>query len=155
MTFESSPDFSAYTLQELLEAQAGINREKYPLRAKEIESLIAWRQARRLDVRGSYPERIRSLPLFDGAFDAYKLAAENASVLFATYPAGTEIAPHTHDTDNYGVITRGELLLTMNGNTTRHEAGSWYHVPAGAAHSARFMVDTEEIEFWFDSTIDG
>ena len=29
-------------------------------------------------------------------------------------PAGTEIPLHKHDTDNYGVITRGELLLTMD-----------------------------------------
>ena len=155
MTFESMPDFNGYTLEELLEAQAGINREKYPERAKEIDNLIAWRQARGFGVRGSYPERIRSLPLFDGQFDAYKLAAENASVLFATYPAGTEIPPHPHDTDNYGVISRGELLLTMNGETTHHALGSWYHVPAGVAHSARFMVDTEEIEFWFDPTDQG
>ncbi|MFM1895212.1 MAG: hypothetical protein RLZZ385_286 [Pseudomonadota bacterium] len=98
---------------------------------------------------GQYPDRIRRLPLYNGRFDAYQLAAEGAQVLFASYPAGTDIPPHNHDTDNYGVITRGELLLTMNGETQRIGVGQWYHVPAGAEHAARFDVETDEIEFWF------
>jgi hypothetical protein len=69
---------------------------------------------------GQYPDRIRQLPLFDGRFDAYKLEAKGADVLFASYAADTSIPAHTHDTDNYGVITRGELILTQNGMTTRH-----------------------------------
>ena len=98
---------------------------------------------------GLYPERIKTLPLFDGRFDAYKLQAENSDVLFASYPAGTSIALHTHDTDNYGVITRGELILTMDGVVSRFGVGEWYHVPAHMEHSAEFEVETDEIEFWF------
>ena len=98
---------------------------------------------------GKYPERIKSLPLYDGRFDAYKLTAHGADVLFASYPAGTFIPEHQHDTDNYGVITRGELILEMAGETTRYGAGDWYHVPANAVHAARFETDTDEIEFWF------
>lgn len=99
---------------------------------------------------GKYPDRIKTLPVYDGRFDAHKLAADGADVLFASYPAGTEIPPHTHDTDNYGVITRGELLLTMNGKTSRHGVGDWYHVPANVEHAAEFLVETDEIEFWFE-----
>lgn len=98
---------------------------------------------------GRYPDRIRSLPLYDGRFDAYKLAAEGADVLFASYPAGTHIPAHCHDTDNYGVIIRGELSLTIGGQTRRYAAGDWYHVPAHAPHSASFAEETDEIEFWF------
>lgn len=98
---------------------------------------------------GKYPTRIKSLPLYDGRFDAYKLEAKESEVLFASYPSGTLIPPHTHDTDNHGVITRGELLLTMNGKTTRIATGDWYHVPANVEHSAQFEVETDEIEFWF------
>lgn len=96
-----------------------------------------------------YPELIRNLPAFGGRFEAYKLEAKNCEVLFATYPAGTVIAPHQHATDNVGVITKGELLLTMNGATQLITAGSWYHVPAATEHSAKFSIDTAEIEFWF------
>jgi quercetin dioxygenase-like cupin family protein len=47
------------------------------------------------------------------------------------------------------VIIRGELQLTMNGKTTRHGCGDWYHVPAFVPHAATFDVETDEIEFWF------
>ena len=98
---------------------------------------------------GQYPDIIKTLPLYDGHFDAYKLEAKGSDVLFASYPAGTVIPAHSHDTDNYGVITRGELLLTMNGKTTRHGVGDWYHVPAHIEHAAEFKQETDEIEFWF------
>ncbi|MDC0661639.1 cupin domain-containing protein [Marinobacter sp. SS21] len=99
---------------------------------------------------GKYPDKIRTLPLFDGRFDAYRLAANGADVLFASYPAGTSIAPHSHETDNHGVIVCGELILTMNGKTARYGAGDWYHVPAGVEHAAQFEQETDEIEFWFE-----
>lgn len=98
---------------------------------------------------GKYPDKIKSLPLYDGIFDAYKLEAQGSDVLFASYPKGTSIPPHTHDTDNYGVITRGELILTVNGQAQRFGVGDWYHVPANTEHAADFEVDTDEIEFWF------
>lgn len=98
---------------------------------------------------GKYPDKFKSLPIYDGRFDAYKLAAINSDVLFASYPKGTEIEPHSHDTDNYGVITRGELILTMNGETSRVGVGEWYHVPTNVIHSAKFEQETDEIEFWF------
>lgn len=98
---------------------------------------------------GKYPQKIKELPLYDGRFDAYKLAATNSDVLFASYPAGTSIPTHSHDTDNHGVITRGELIISMNGEETRVGVGEWYHVPAHIEHSARFDVETDEIEFWF------
>jgi quercetin dioxygenase-like cupin family protein len=96
-----------------------------------------------------FPDRIRSLPSFDGPFDAYRLAAEGCDVLFASYPAGTVIEPHTHETSNCGVITQGELILKVAGREIRYRAGDWYQVAAGQSHAARFEVDTSEIEFWF------
>jgi len=96
-----------------------------------------------------FPEAIRSLPDFDGLFDAHRLAGEGCDVLFAIYPAGTEIEPHTHETDNVGVVTAGELVLAVDGAERRFAPGQWYRVPSGTEHAARFEVDTAEIEFWF------
>jgi len=98
-----------------------------------------------------FPPQCLGLPKFDGPFDAHKLRAEGCAVLFASYPAGTAIPSHTHETDNVGVITQGELILTMNGAERRFGVGSWYHVPAGAAHAAKFNLPTSEIEFWFEA----
>jgi quercetin dioxygenase-like cupin family protein len=100
--------------------------------------------------RKHFPGLIRELPEFDGPFDAYRLAAPGCDVLFASYPAGTSIPPHTHETTNTGVITQGALILTMNGTETRYGVGEWYRVDAGVEHAARFDEDTSEIEFWFD-----
>jgi quercetin dioxygenase-like cupin family protein len=96
-----------------------------------------------------FPIQLRGLPKFDGPFDAHRLAAAGCDVLFASYPAGTTIAPHTHATDNVGVITQGELILTIDGREQRYGVGSWYEVAAGVSHAARFEVPTSVIEFWF------
>ena len=98
---------------------------------------------------GSYPDKIKKLPLYDGRFDAHRLEAKDCDVLFASYPAGTSIPTHTHDTDNHGLITKGELTLTLSGETLRVCVGEWYHVPANVEHSAHFEVETDEVEFWF------
>ncbi len=98
-----------------------------------------------------YPELIRKLPRFSGRFEAYQLDAAGGKVLLASYPAGTVIEPHHHDTDNVGVITTGVLLLTIDGKTRRVGPGEWYNVPAHTMHAAEFPEDTAEIEFWFDA----
>ena len=98
-----------------------------------------------------FPERIRALPAFDGPFEAFKLSARRCDVLFAAYPAGTSIPPHHHETENVGVINRGELILTLNGEERRFGPGDWFHIPARAEHAARFDRDTSGIEFWFAS----
>ncbi len=109
--------------------------------------------SRRDASRGHFPSRIRALPPFDGPFDAYRLAAEQCEVLFASYPAGTSIPLHTHETENYGVITEGELILIAAGKEQRYGPGEWYHLDAGQEHSARFDSDTSEIEFWFQPSL--
>ena len=96
-----------------------------------------------------FPALVRRLPKFAGPFDAFKLHADGCDVLFASYTAGTSIEPHHHETENVGVITRGELILTVGGREQRYGAGEWYHVPARVIHAARFETDTSEIEFWF------
>ena len=92
-----------------------------------------------------FPVEIEALPNFEGPFDAHRLQAAGCEVL----SAGTTIEPHTHPTDNVGVITKGQLILTMEDQVTLYGAGEWYHVPAGIDHAARFDTDSAEIEFWF------
>jgi quercetin dioxygenase-like cupin family protein len=99
-----------------------------------------------------FPKLLRSLPPFQGAFDAFKLEAKDCDVLFASYPKGTVIPLHTHETENVGVITQGELILTVDGKEQRYKVGDWYHVGARVQHAARFDVETSEIEFWFYRT---
>ena len=99
-----------------------------------------------------FPIQFQQLPRFDGPFDAFRLSAQGCDVLFASYPGATVIPEHTHATDNVGVVTQGELTLMLDGGAEqRFGVGSWYHVPANVAHSARFEVPTSAIEFWFEA----
>ena len=101
--------------------------------------------------RSQFPDLIQSLPEFDGPFDAFRLAADNCEVLFASYPAGTSIDTHTHPSRNAGVITVGELILTRDGRDERYGIGEWYRLEPNEPHAARFEVATSEIEFWFEA----
>lgn len=96
-----------------------------------------------------FPDLIQQLPRFEGPFEAFQLSAQDCDVLLSSYPAGTVIPPHSHETENVGVITQGVLLLTMGGKTAIVCTGEWYHVPAGEEHAAEFSEDTAGIEFWF------
>ena len=98
-----------------------------------------------------FPAEIRALAEFDGPFDAFRLPGEHCDVLFASYPARTSIPTHSHPTNNVGVITKGMLILTIDGEQTSYGTGDWYHVPPGVDHAADFEVDSAEIEFWFRS----
>jgi len=97
-----------------------------------------------------FPDLIRKLPPYKGRFDAFQLAATNCKVLFASYPKGTVIEEHTHDTENVGVITQGELILITQDGEQRYRPGDWYHLDAHQPHAARFDQVTSEVEFWFD-----
>lgn len=47
------------------------------------------------------------------------------------------------------MITRGELRLSIDGQTATYRTGDWYQVPAGVLHAAEFAEETDEIEFRF------
>ncbi|MHC5063859.1 MAG: cupin domain-containing protein [Planctomycetota bacterium] len=98
-----------------------------------------------------FPPSINALPRYEGPLDAHKLKAENCEVLFASYPAKLRIEPHSHPTENHGVITAGELILQMDGEERAYKTGDWYYIPSERSHAARFEVDTHVIEFWFES----
>lgn len=100
-------------------------------------------------MKAHYPDIFTTLQPFDGDFDAFKLQAESCDVIFASYPKGKSIPTHNHETDNYGIIICGELILNVDGCAKRYGVGDWFHVPANKNHSAMFEEDTSEIEFWF------
>jgi len=74
----------------------------------------------------AFPTEItNALARFEGPFDAFRLPAKGCDVLFASYPAGTTLDDHDHETNNFGVITRGELILRVSGTEAeaRYRAG--------------------------------
>jgi quercetin dioxygenase-like cupin family protein len=101
-----------------------------------------------MDARG-LPDRITDLPRTESRVDAFTLAAKGCDVLFVRAKAGTELAPHTHDTDNYSVMLDGEVVMTVDGDERRHGIGEWCHVPPGQPHGVRFDVDSVQLELRF------
>ncbi len=101
----------------------------------------------------NYPEIIKLLPKQKGKVDTsskFKLEANDCKVLFASYQPGTTIPKHKHiDSDIVGVVTKGQIILTLDGVTTKHNVGDWYHIPPGTEHETMFEQETDEIEFWF------
>src|SRR5258708_39079657 len=96
-----------------------------------------------------FPKLLSNLPAFDGPFDAFKLEAKDCDVLFASYPKGTVIPPHDHDTENVGALTQGELFLKVDGKEPRYGPGDWYHPPAHVPPAARFEAATSRTAVWF------
>jgi quercetin dioxygenase-like cupin family protein len=101
------------------------------------------------EIKDHYPKRIQKLKTFFDRFEAFKMESPSCDTLFAMYPAGSVIESHRHDTENCGVVTKGEMILITNGQERRYRVGDWYHLEKNQAHSARFDVDTNQIEFWF------
>ena len=96
-----------------------------------------------------FPDKILSLPTFKGRFDANRLTTENVDIYFASYPKDTIIEAHKHDTNNYGVVTQGELILIIDEKERRYSLGEWYYIERDRVHAAKFEKDTSIIEFWF------
>lgn len=96
-----------------------------------------------------FPRKIQELPSYEGAFDARQLHADNCEVLFASYPAGMKIEAHEHESENHGVITKGELHMVVDGEAKSYQPGDWYFLAPGQTHSASFKEETSLIEFWF------
>lgn len=96
------------------------------------------------------PERIRSLPPFPGPIDARRLSADGCDVLFASYASGQVIAPHTHPTENVGVVLSGEMHLGTERGVEVFAPGQWYQLAPNERHHARFEIDTTILELWFE-----
>jgi quercetin dioxygenase-like cupin family protein len=102
-------------------------------------------------MQNPFPDRIQSLPLFEGQFPANMLKAENCDIYFSTLKKGTVIPDHEHETANYSIVTSGEFILELDGKERKYSTGEWCYVPAKVTHAARTEVDASLIEFWFKS----
>lgn len=78
----------------------------------------------------TFPRRITELEPYVGRFEASQIRGEGCDILFASYRARTTIEPHQHDTDNFGVITKGEMVIKVSDVEHHYLAGEWYYVAA-------------------------
>jgi len=60
-----------------------------------------------------------------------------------------EVPPHSHGAQ-WGVVLKGEMLLTIGGIAKSYKKGDSYYIPAGVVHSADFKTKVFVIDFFAD-----
>ena len=99
-----------------------------------------------------FPEPVDNLPDADITFKGIKgklLQAENHQVVFMEIDAVGEIPPHSHGAQ-WGIVLKGEMSLTIEGNTKIYRKGDSYYIPADAVHSANFSAKVSAVDFFED-----
>lgn len=103
-----------------------------------------------------FPEIIKSLPQLTDLVAAqqpdtqqtiYHLETNKADIYYAIYEAGITADFHSHETENFGVVTEGKFTLIVGDREQSFGVGDWYHIPAHTMHAARFGADTVCVEF--------
>lgn len=85
---------------------------------------------------GVFPDFVREFPAPDGevALDAYLSVGDHGLVMFYEAPDDDVVVPeHTHG-DQWGVVLKGTVRITIGGETHECRRGDTYFVPAGTPH---------------------
>ena len=69
-----------------------------------------------------------------GGFEAV-LAAEGYVAATKSMDPAMQLDDHTHDFDVRGLVTAGEISITMDGETQRYRVGDRFTMAAGCVHS--------------------
>lgn len=99
-----------------------------------------------------YPELIQGMPEIDlpvpGA-RGWLLQGEDRQLAFFDLPAGGRVPLHGHG-EQWGLAIKGEMELTIGGETRRVGPGDWYHIPAGVEHAAVFLTRFQVLDLFAD-----
>lgn len=99
-----------------------------------------------------YPALLRTLPSIPlplAGAKGWLLQGAERQLVFFDLPAGARIPPHSHG-EQWGLVIEGEMDLTVSGLTRRVKAGDWYHIPAGAEHTATFLTRVFVLDVFAD-----
>lgn len=76
---------------------------------------------------------------------APEAAMSDLQVTYQTGEEGVGPPPHSHNWDESFFITKGEVLFTCDGSTSKCNAGTFVHVPGGTVHAFSFGPGGGEI----------
>jgi quercetin dioxygenase-like cupin family protein len=100
-----------------------------------------------------YTELILGLPEIElpvpGA-QGWLLQGEERQMAFFDLPEGGRIPLHSHG-EQWGLVVRGEMELTIAGETRRLGPGDWYRIPADVEHGAHFLTRIQVIDLFADT----
>jgi quercetin dioxygenase-like cupin family protein len=97
-----------------------------------------------------FPDFIRALPAPDGdvALNAYLSSGDRGLVMFYEAAAGDVAVPeHTHG-DQWGIVLRGTVRITIGDETHECHRGDTYFVPAGVPHVTWVQKGTQGLDIF-------
>ncbi len=97
-----------------------------------------------------FPDPVRNLPEADiplTGLTAWLSQGPDHQILFMEFEQDVELPEHSHDSQ-YGVVLRGRIDLTINGEAHTFQKGDNYFIPAGAKHSGKIHAGYADITFF-------
>ena len=70
---------------------------------------------------------------------------ERMTFAYFTFMPGTPLPEHRHPHEQIGTVVKGEMELTIAGETRAVSAGGAYHIPSNTVHSARCLKGPAEV----------
>ncbi len=104
-------------------------------------------------MKNPFPDIITNLPEADIPFNGVKgwiSQSDDHQTLFLEIEAIGKVAEHSHCTQ-WGIVVKGEMDLTIDGDTKTYAKGDSYFIPDGVKHSAVFKTKTWAIDFFADN----
>jgi len=99
-----------------------------------------------------YPEFINNLPGIASVFNGVSgnlLQGKDSQLVFMEIDAIGEVPDHSHGAQ-WGVVLKGEMLLTIDGEEKTYRSGDSYYIPSGVVHSAVFNSKVFLIDYFAD-----
>lgn len=89
-----------------------------------------------------FADIITSLPRADvpiPGIKAYLFQGEDKQLVFMEFAEEVDVPEHSHAAQ-WGAVLKGEIALTVGGETNTYRPGDTYFIPAGVPHRARISA---------------
>ena len=102
-----------------------------------------------------YPKVITDLPEADIPFKGVKawiVQTESRQLIFFEMQPDAVVPEHSHDYQQWGMVIKGGMRLTIDGKTRMIRKGDEYLIPEHAKHSATFLTKTRVMDLFLEKT---
>jgi quercetin dioxygenase-like cupin family protein len=102
-----------------------------------------------------YPKVIMDLPEADIPFKGVKawiVQTESRQLIFFEMQPDAVVPEHSHSYQQWGMVIKGGMKLTIDGKTRAIRKGDEYLIPAHAKHSATFLTKTRVTDLFLEKT---
>ena len=102
-----------------------------------------------------YPKVIMDLPEADIPFKGVKawiVQTESRQLIFFEMQSDAVVPEHCHEYQQWGMVIKGGMRLTVDGKTRAIRKGDEYLIPVHAKHSATFLTKTRVMDLFLEKT---